>query len=100
MNYCIAIPDFDKAIELNPDFADAYFNRGCAKGSLEQIADALADFDAAIHLNPDYVDAYCTRALVKSALGCTREAMQDLQTALKFAEQTVVHIKGSIQKLQ
>ena len=33
-NYTAAIQDYNKAIELNPDYANAYYNRGLAKYKL------------------------------------------------------------------
>ena len=50
--YKEAIGDFDKAIELNPKDAYAYYNRGNAKHDLKQYKEAIADFDKAIELNP------------------------------------------------
>lgn len=35
------IKDFDKAIELNPNFSEAYFNRGKAKEQLAKMEYAL-----------------------------------------------------------
>ena len=56
-NYNQAIKDYDKAIELKPNYAYAYNNRGIAynkKGNYDQ---AIKDYDEAISLNPNYADA-------------------------------------------
>ena len=35
-NYKAAILDFTKAIEINPDYAEAYYNRGRAKSDFRR----------------------------------------------------------------
>ena len=50
----LAIKDFNKAIELNPEYPYAYYNRGIAyadKGNTDQ---AIGDFSKAIELNSKY----------------------------------------------
>ena len=39
---------YDKAIELDPNFAPAYHDRGVAKAQLKQYSAAIADLDKAI----------------------------------------------------
>ena len=51
--YSEAIADYDKAIELDPNFAAAYTNRGTAKAQLKQYSEAIADYDKAIELDPN-----------------------------------------------
>ena len=63
-----AIQDFDKAIQLNPNYDKAYNNRGGAFYNLGQYARAVQDFGKALELKPDYADAYemlgkCFKAL-------------------------------------
>ncbi|HEY85645.1 MAG TPA: tetratricopeptide repeat protein [Chloroflexi bacterium] len=51
-----AIADYNKAIDLNPDYAAAYSNRGVAyyySGDLEQ---AIADFERYLELAPNAPD--------------------------------------------
>ncbi len=60
-----SISDFNKAVELNPDSAEAYFYRGRAKDRSNQFASAVADFDKAIELQPDYVEAVHYREIAK-----------------------------------
>ena len=40
-DYRGAIQDFNKAIELKPDYAKAYFNRGIAKANLQDYKGAI-----------------------------------------------------------
>ncbi|NJO52826.1 MAG: tetratricopeptide repeat protein [Leptolyngbyaceae cyanobacterium RM2_2_4] len=70
-----AIADFNRAIELNPEFADAYNTRGNLRYSLEgDVAGAIADFTRAIDLNPNAPyhtyrgESYLTSGNIEAAL--------------------------------
>ena len=58
-----AIEDFNKAIELKPDYAEAYVNRGNSYLGLEEYERAIEDFDKAIKIDPKDVGAYHNRAI-------------------------------------
>ena len=61
--------DYDKAIQLKPNYADAYIiNRGAAKADLGQYVAAISDCDKAIQLEPDLAEAYSNRGLAKHKL--------------------------------
>ncbi len=60
-NYNAAIADYSRAIELKPDYAEAYNNRAYAYMKMEKYALALPDLDRAIQLRPDYVNALMNR---------------------------------------
>ena len=64
-DYRGAIVDYNKAIELTPDYAGAYYNRGIAKKKLQDYRGAIADYTKAIELKPDYAAAYFNRGNVK-----------------------------------
>ncbi|MEZ4548289.1 MAG: tetratricopeptide repeat protein [Thermodesulfobacteriota bacterium] len=44
-----ALADYTKAIEINPNYADSFINRGYAK-PIQHYEGALKDFDKAIEL--------------------------------------------------
>lgn len=52
-DYDRAIADFDKAIQLEPDFAKAYSNRGSAYKSKGEKYKAIADFKKVLDLTDD-----------------------------------------------
>ena len=79
--YKEALADYDRAIELNPDDAVAYSNRGIAKSELGQYEAAFTDYDAAIRLNPDSAEAYYNRGNAKAVLDQREAAQQDFTTA-------------------
>ena len=81
-----AIADYDRAVDLKPDLAGVYSNRGLAKGSLGHYEEAIADLDRALDLNPQDAHAYSNRGLAKSRLGRHEEARADLQYASELAK--------------
>jgi antitoxin component YwqK of YwqJK toxin-antitoxin module/Flp pilus assembly protein TadD len=52
-----SIADYTKAIELDPNDAEAYFNRGDSKYLLEDYSEAIADYTKAIEIDPNNVEA-------------------------------------------
>lgn len=56
-----AIEDLNKAISLNPKYAEAYNNRGYVYMRLQNYEAALKDLDKAIELRPDYATALRNR---------------------------------------
>ena len=81
--YQAAIADCDRALQLDPDSADAYHNRGYAKASLDQHAAAIADYDQALRLNPDDAMAYNNRGVAKANLEQYAAAIVDYDQALQ-----------------
>lgn len=57
--------DLDRAIEIDGNYADAYYQRGNFRQRIRNYNGALADFDAAIKLDPDFIDAYILRGIVR-----------------------------------
>ena len=77
-----AVKTYDRAIALDPDFADAYYNRGVAKIRLKEFREAIEDFDKAITLKPDDIFCYFNRGVAKDQLKEFREAIEDFDKAI------------------
>ncbi|MCX6233489.1 MAG: tetratricopeptide repeat protein [Bacteroidetes bacterium] len=60
-----AIADYSKAIEINPQNAEAYYNRGVDKGIIDDNRGAIEDFSKAIEIKPNYAEAYYFRGASK-----------------------------------
>ena len=55
--------DYSRAIELDPNDADAYNNRANVKGKLGQHEEAIKDFNKAIELEPGNTGLHHNQAL-------------------------------------
>ncbi len=62
-NYAAAIADFDKAIEINPKYANAYYFRGIAKFYCYDHVGGMVDCKKAIELDPSYAEDFKNREL-------------------------------------
>jgi tetratricopeptide (TPR) repeat protein len=83
-DYQGAIEACDRAIGLNPNYANAYMGRGIARAKLGDKQSAKADFDQALKIDPNYALAYYNRALVLDELGDKQGAIADYDQALKI----------------
>jgi tetratricopeptide (TPR) repeat protein len=81
--YKEAIPYYDKAIQLNPRHAEAYFHRGSAYAELRQYQRAIQDYNEAIRLKPDVL-AYDSRGTAYVGLGQYERAIEDYNEALRI----------------
>lgn len=79
-----AIADYTKAIDLQPDFAQAYLNRGLAHAGQNCPTEAIADYNKAIALQSDYAEAYLNRGATHLAQNRLKEATADFEQAIKF----------------
>ena len=84
-----AISDFDQVIQINPDYAVAYFNRGQAYNKKDDWDRAISDFDRAIQINPNNPVFYYIRGLAYYDKGETENARADLKKTLIFAVTTL-----------
>jgi tetratricopeptide (TPR) repeat protein len=85
-----AIKDYTKAIELNLDFADAYYKRGVAWQNLNENIKANADFDKAIEsycktikINPKDAELYLWRGNTWYSKTKYQKAIKDYTKAIE-----------------
>lgn len=77
-----AISDYNKALELNPEYVWALNNRGWVYYSAKKnTAKALEDFNKAANARPEYYWTYMNRAAVYEYLGKWNEAEEDYNWA-------------------
>jgi len=79
-----AIADFNRAIELKPDFANAYNGRGVYRAQSGDYKGAIEDYTKAISLDPKYAKAYYNRGNARSNLSDNRGAIEDYTKAISL----------------
>ncbi|MFY0610844.1 MAG: tetratricopeptide repeat protein [Hyphomicrobiaceae bacterium] len=79
-----AINDFDKAIQLDPNFEMPYFNRGYAHVFEMRFDRAEVDFESAMKVKPNWEAPYIGRAVVHFMRGSSDAAIADLTSAISI----------------
>lgn len=81
--YAAAVPQFDRAVALDAQFAQAYWGRGDAWMSLGEYETAVADFSRVIAMHPKtFPSIYVYRAAAYTQLGDYAAAIADYHTLL------------------
>ncbi len=78
-----ALALFDQAVDIAPDYVEAYNNRGNTLKELKRGDEALASFDIAIKFLPTYVEAHVNRAIVLRMAGRLTEALAANDAAIE-----------------
>jgi tetratricopeptide (TPR) repeat protein len=79
-----AIAAYSRAIEFNPDYTEAYNNRGNLKGAKEDHDGAIADYDRAIQLDPTHTISYNNRGVQRQEKHDWDGAIADFNHAIEL----------------
>jgi tetratricopeptide (TPR) repeat protein len=63
-----ALADCGKAVELKPNWAEAYYNLGLLYGEKDEAGLAISAYEKAIELKPNYAEAFLNRGLIYLAM--------------------------------
>ncbi|MEG4146114.1 tetratricopeptide repeat protein [Microcoleus sp. Pol12B5] len=81
--YQDAIAAYDQALQIQPDLADTWNNRGVVLTRMQRYPEAIASYEQATTIRPNYPDAWNNRGVVllelqkyQEAIGCYEQAIQ------------------------
>lgn len=80
--YTAAIPEWKKALEMQPDDAGAHFNFGETLIRAGRTVDGVAQLEESIRLNPHFAEAHNNLGVALGRLGRNAEAEQHLRLAI------------------
>lgn len=82
-----AIANYNKAINLDATFVDAWIKRGVAHLRQKEYSEALRDLNEAVRLSPAYFPAIYNRGQIFFQMELFQEAVNDLSHATRLDEQ-------------
>ena len=96
--YHEAIKWYSEAIEIRPDFSDAYYNRGLVYQILEKNDEALADFTKATELDVKFAPALFKKAEMLQTLQQSEQAATAVELLVKIFPDSAANwtLKGDI----
>ncbi|MBP7475295.1 MAG: tetratricopeptide repeat protein [Pyrinomonadaceae bacterium] len=83
-DYARAVPYFEKAVETDPNYAEAWYQAGYCYGVLNKHSDALRASKQAARLRPEWSAAYINIGASSYALGQYKEAVDAYRQAIKI----------------
>jgi tetratricopeptide (TPR) repeat protein len=83
-NYTEALEELNKAVDVDPGNAEAYYWRGRTLVSLGRLDQGVDDFKAAVKFKPDYSEAYDHLGWLAAKQGQVNEAIAYLTKSIEF----------------
>jgi tetratricopeptide (TPR) repeat protein len=85
-DYARAVPYFEKAVETDPTYAEAWYQAGYSYGALEKHTDALKASKQAAKLRPEWAAAHVNIGASSYALGQYKEAVDAYRQAIRLED--------------
>lgn len=85
--YAKAVEEFTRAIEINHEYVEAFYNRGLAYYELRLYYKAIVDFDMVLMLAPQVREAYYHRGLAYSRVNKLKLALADVKKAAEMGDE-------------
>lgn len=82
-----SISQFRRALEINPDYAEAHNNLGLSLAGRGKMEEAIEHFNEALRINPDYGKAHYNLGTTYVHLGEWARAYQQFQEAIRLVPQ-------------
>jgi tetratricopeptide (TPR) repeat protein len=82
--YKEAITSYDRALQLKPDFSQAWFNRGSILNQFGKYKESLISYERALKIDPNDYDAWQSRGNVLGNLGRYEEAIASYDRSLQI----------------
>ena len=79
-----AIECYDRALEINPNFVEAWNNKGNVLDELGRYEEAIECYDKALEINPNYAEAWNNKGVTLSMLRRYEEAIECFDRALEI----------------
>ena len=94
-----AISEFNKAIKIQPRYADSYNLRGLCKTELKDTKGAMSDFNKAIKLRLDFASAYMNRGDLKASMNDFKGALEDYYEVIRIdPTNTLIYDRSGMSK--
>jgi tetratricopeptide (TPR) repeat protein len=78
------LADYSEALRLNPQYTEAFSNRGVVRAAMGDLEGAIADYDVALRLDPHYAYAFNNRGIARRAMGDLEGAIADYDEAIRL----------------
>ena len=80
----LALSNYQKAIAIRPDFADAFVATANALDSLGRAAEAIENYERALVINPGYAEIHLNLAVLATNQGRHKDAANSLRRAVEI----------------
>jgi len=84
-----ALMNLNKALDIDPNYAPAYFLRGNIKDNFDDRHGAMKDYNMALEKNPKFTDAFFARGNVKMKLQDYYGAIADFTSCISLNENNI-----------
>jgi tetratricopeptide (TPR) repeat protein len=79
-----ALTCYERALEINPRYAEAWSNKGAALADLRRPAEALTCYERALEINPRYPEAWFNKGADLGNTGHFQEALACFEQAQRL----------------